>query len=195
MKEEILKLREEGKTYNQIKEILGCSKSTISYHCGDGQKEKTKKRTRKRRENILLSKVDRFKYRTQDKVKVEKKYNRTRKDVVESTRKFQKRDSDSGGDGINKNIQTTFTWEDVIEKFGVDIICYLSGKPINLFENNYHLDHITPVSKGGDNTLDNLGIAHQITNQMKGGLTPEELISWCITILEHNGYQITKTQA
>lgn len=33
MKEKIIKLRNEGKTYNEIKEILKCSKSTISYHC------------------------------------------------------------------------------------------------------------------------------------------------------------------
>ena len=32
-KEDILKLREDGKTYNEIKNILGCSKATISYHC------------------------------------------------------------------------------------------------------------------------------------------------------------------
>ena len=45
MREKILKLREEGKSYNQIKEILGCSKGTIAYHCGDGQKEKSKNRS------------------------------------------------------------------------------------------------------------------------------------------------------
>lgn len=33
MKKQILKLREEGKTYNEIKKITGLSKSTISYHC------------------------------------------------------------------------------------------------------------------------------------------------------------------
>lgn len=44
MKEEILKLRKEGKSYNEIQAILGCSKSTISYHCGNGQKEKSKNR-------------------------------------------------------------------------------------------------------------------------------------------------------
>ena len=33
MKEEILKLRKEGKTYNEIHKDLGCAKSTISYHC------------------------------------------------------------------------------------------------------------------------------------------------------------------
>lgn len=33
MKEKIIKLRKDGKTYNEIKKELGCSKSTISYHC------------------------------------------------------------------------------------------------------------------------------------------------------------------
>lgn len=33
LKNEIIKLRLEGKTYDQIKELLNCSKSTISYHC------------------------------------------------------------------------------------------------------------------------------------------------------------------
>lgn len=33
MKEEILKLKSEGKTYKEISEILNCSKSTVSYHC------------------------------------------------------------------------------------------------------------------------------------------------------------------
>lgn len=35
MKEEILNLRKNGKTYNEIREILGCSKGTISYHCSN----------------------------------------------------------------------------------------------------------------------------------------------------------------
>lgn len=33
LKEKIIKLRQEDKTYNQIQEILHCSKSIISYHC------------------------------------------------------------------------------------------------------------------------------------------------------------------
>ena len=32
-KEDILRLRSEGKLYNQICEELGCSKGTVSYHC------------------------------------------------------------------------------------------------------------------------------------------------------------------
>ena len=54
-KTEILKLKSEGKSYREIQKILGCSKGTIAYHLGDGQKQKTVKRTniskaKKRRE-------------------------------------------------------------------------------------------------------------------------------------------------
>ena len=33
MKQKILELREQGKSYNEISKILGCSKGTVSYHC------------------------------------------------------------------------------------------------------------------------------------------------------------------
>lgn len=49
---EIIRLAGEGKSYNQIKESLGCSKGTISYHLGAGQKEKTIERSRDRRNKI-----------------------------------------------------------------------------------------------------------------------------------------------
>lgn len=52
MKEDIFRLRSIGYTYNQIQKELGCSKGTISYHLGHGQKEKTKQRSQKRREEI-----------------------------------------------------------------------------------------------------------------------------------------------
>lgn len=32
-KKSILELREQGKSYDQIKKLVGCTKSTISYHC------------------------------------------------------------------------------------------------------------------------------------------------------------------
>jgi len=35
MKDKILKLRSEGKSYRQIEALLGCSRSTISYHCSE----------------------------------------------------------------------------------------------------------------------------------------------------------------
>ena len=48
-KEQIFKLHSEGKSYREIKEILGCSKGTIAYHIGSGQKDKVANRRRDKR--------------------------------------------------------------------------------------------------------------------------------------------------
>ena len=49
-KENIIRLRSEGKTYNQIVEILGCSKGTIAYHLSESVKVNynTRKRSYRR---------------------------------------------------------------------------------------------------------------------------------------------------
>ena len=57
-KEQILKLRSEGKSYREIEKILGCSKGTIAYHIGEGQKDKTnqnKKNNRKKVQEYLIA--------------------------------------------------------------------------------------------------------------------------------------------
>ena len=51
-KEQILELREQGKSYKQIQEIVGCSRGTISYHCGVEQKLKSTERQKDRRKKI-----------------------------------------------------------------------------------------------------------------------------------------------
>ena len=51
-KEEILKLKQQGKSYSEIASILGCSKGTVAYHLGTGQKEKTAQRQKNNRETI-----------------------------------------------------------------------------------------------------------------------------------------------
>lgn len=48
----IVVLRSEGKTYSQIQQELGCSKGTIAYHLGLGQKEKSAARQKDRRRTI-----------------------------------------------------------------------------------------------------------------------------------------------
>jgi len=51
VKDEILRLRKLGYSYPQIQIELKCSKGTISYHCGEGQKDKTAKRRNCNRNN------------------------------------------------------------------------------------------------------------------------------------------------
>ena len=188
MKEKILELRKEGKSYNQIVEILGCSKSTVSYYCGNGQKEKTKKRTDNlRKTNPIIQKLDNYKTR-EKKIKNEINEDREQRCFVDIVRKYQKRN----GKLIDKNVKTTFNWTDIVEIYGYDTFCYLSGEPINLLKRNYNFDHKVPVSRGGDNSLGNLGITHEVVNRMKSDLTPEELMEWCKKILEFNGYKVTK---
>lgn len=49
MKEEIIRLRNEGKSYSQIQKELGCAQSTISYHCSLLGKENAKARSKKQK--------------------------------------------------------------------------------------------------------------------------------------------------
>ena len=48
LKEQILELRTKGLSYKQIVNELGCSKSTVTYHCGAGQVDKSNERQRNR---------------------------------------------------------------------------------------------------------------------------------------------------
>ena len=170
MKEDILKLREEGKTYNEITLILGCSKSTVAYYCGEGQKEKTLNRKRRsRKNNPLMDKVDRFRDRVRD---------------------FQRnRTNGKFSEGRTYDI----TIEDVLNKIGENPKCYLTGREIDIFKtSDYHLDHIHPVKKGGDSSLENLEIACKDANFAKRDLLLEDFIQLCQDVLIHHGYNVTK---
>jgi len=52
--EQIQSLYSEGMSYRKIQDELGCSKGTISYYLGQGQKEKTAQRQRDRRGEIKI---------------------------------------------------------------------------------------------------------------------------------------------
>jgi hypothetical protein len=52
LKEQILELKASGHSYLEIKNKLGCSKGTICYHLGIGQKDKTGTRRRDGRNRI-----------------------------------------------------------------------------------------------------------------------------------------------
>lgn len=169
MKEQILKLRSEGKTYKEIKDIMGCSKSTISYHCGEGQKVKNQERQKKYRANIQgiltnkLSHAQHFKRKIHDNLKF--------KSFI-TTGKFT----------YSKKGKEKFI-KDCIK----NPICYWSGLPIDLLNRGeYELDHKIPCSKGGTNDFNNLVLAKKFANRMKSDLLPEDFLKYCKLIVDYN---------
>jgi 5-methylcytosine-specific restriction endonuclease McrA len=166
MKEQILKLRKEGKSYNQIAKILECSKSLISYYCGKNQKDKSRQRTKKLRSESKTEKV--------------------RKKTESFAYKLG-----YNAKNFNKG-KALFNYKDVLDKFGNITNCYLTGEEINLLTDDYHFDHIIPLSKGGESNIKNLGITTPEANQAKAGLNLEDFLQLCKKILIHYGFKVTK---
>jgi hypothetical protein len=183
MRDEILKLRGEGKTFREIEKLLGCSKSTISYHCSEGQKNKTRERVKKYRSNHPLNKkLESFKSRKLLKCRCEKFQMRVASTVESRNGSVVK---------SMKDVNLIFDKYDVIDEFGENPVCYLSGREISWLDgSSYALDHIIPVSKGGDNSFSNLGLANPDVNIGKGSQTVEEFIQMCREVLEYNGYNV-----
>jgi 5-methylcytosine-specific restriction endonuclease McrA len=169
MKEQILELRAQGKSYNEIKEIVGCSKGTISYHCGEGQKEKNNNRKKVNRlepEGIVRQKVERF--------------------LNEKLKDFKR-----GKSYLPTN--SSIVYKEAIALIKNNPYCYLTGRKLNLEDRkSYSLDHIIPLSKGGSNELDNMGLTCRDANQSKWELSVEDYLTLCKEVLENNGYKVEK---
>jgi 5-methylcytosine-specific restriction endonuclease McrA len=177
MKNEILRLRSEGKSYRQIEKELGCSRSSISYHCGSGQKEKSRGRNRKHRalkpfQNKILN-------------------YRNRKAILDRSKNFR---IDYGrGKKSESATEEKFGVSEVMERVGPNPVCYLTGTPIDLSKSStYRFDHVFPRSKGGSNTLDNLGLTTTQANAAKGSMEVAEFIDLCRKVLINFGYSVEK---
>lgn len=92
-----------------------------------------------------------------------------------------------------KNSEYKYTYQEAIEHLGgINTKCYLTGIPINITKDKYCLDHKIPVAKGGDNSLDNMGITIPLANASKSSMNINEYLDLCILVLEHNGYNVIK---
>lgn len=178
MKEKILELRAKGYTYNQIVEELGCSKGTVAYHCGEGQKEKTQERNKAYKNHKLIKNLSRFLKAKQKEVYVEKGFIRNQElRLKDKVRLFQY-------DRKEKISSKSFDLASFLEIYQENPRCYLTGKPIDLYNfGSYHFDHIVPRSKGGENTLENLGLTLNYVNLAKRDMTLEEFLQMCIDVL------------
>jgi CRISPR/Cas system Type II protein with McrA/HNH and RuvC-like nuclease domain len=91
----------------------------------------------------------------------------------------------------NKN----YTYKDVIEYFGgTTVKCELTGRNIDLLVDDYNIDHIIPVSRGGSNELDNMAFTIPQANAAKSNLTNEEFVALCKEVCENFGYEVIKKE-
>ena len=183
LKEQILKLRASGYSYKQIKNELNCSKGTISYHCGEGQKDKSTNRRiiNRAKEHPLVRKIEYFNYKYNKPLlkssKEIKTFNRILRIKIESFSIVEK--------GIYNNM--AFTVQEFLDKVGDHPVCSLTGRPIDLMKPaSYQLDHIVPRSKGGDNSLDNCQLTCKEANQAKYNLTKEEFLQLCKEVVDYH---------
>lgn len=173
--DKIFFLRSQNHTYSYIASKLNCSKGTVSYYCGANQKIKTLTRNKSYKDShILNNKIYKF-YSTKknDNNKYSFKIKTIEQKLSSKIRKF----------GVGKPM---FKPKDLLEKIGTNPKCYLTGRNIDLNDSkSYHLDHIIPKSKGGDNSLDNCQIACRIANLSKTELTYDEYIQLCREVIEY----------
>jgi predicted transcriptional regulator len=185
MKEKILELRKSGLAYSKIAEILNCTKSLVCYYCGKNQKNKSKNRQTKRRKNVHPYQLKLEAFINKKKSDKNKNYNTSKKHPF--IRKLSKFITKGNKMNIKYNI------DDVINKFTNTPKCYLTGDPININEPyKYHFDHKTPSSKGGDNSLENMGICTKEANMAKNDMTEQEFLELCKKVLINHGYSVIK---
>ena len=182
LKEKIMSLRNQGMSYRKIEKELGCSKGTIAYHLGEGQKKKTQTRMRKNRKlNPLQKKIDNFKNR---------KYNsKGREEITQSWEvRFKNKIKRFRMDNNRRITTEAKDWndKDVLKSIGSNPKCYLTGDPIDIKDTySYHADHIVPRSKGGDSSFENLALATREANQAKGDMSLEEFYTLCEKVLKN----------
>ncbi len=189
---EIPKLKAEGKTYQEIMKILGCQRSSIAYHANPKFKQRRLITAIKYRKlNPIASKIHTFYYRPKNQPNIPPKFDRAVWYILDVRLTSFSKDR---GYSMTKN-QRKFKVQDILDKFGEKTNCYLTGQPIDLSHpEEYQFDHILPKSKGGDNSINNLGICTKAANMAKHDLSFLEFIQLCKSVLQHNGYDVIKKE-
>ena len=185
IKEDILKLRNEGKSYRQIASLLNCSKSVISYHCNGGStkaKVDSYHKNKNTPEKAIMKKVNSFKSK------------HAPKPVISKCKGF-KRTTRRNKTIVNNIPEGNYTVKDVLAKIGANPKCYLTGEPIDLYKGEtYQFDHIIPIKLGGTNDLSNLQIATPSANKAKNEMLLEDFYHLCERVIEYKK-QIEKSNS
>jgi len=190
LKDQIFELRKQGLGYKKIAQILGCASSTVSYHCNKETRERVRKKVENFRETefwkySLIKRLDDFKRR-----KIGKGKSPYSKDWCKKLRtavsRFKLRNM--------AECKYYYNYKDVLEYFGHIVKCGLTGRKIDLTKDDYHIDHIIPVSRGGTNNLDNMQFTIPEANCAKGDMLNEEFVALCKEVCENFGYEVKKKE-
>lgn len=75
----------------------------------------------------------------------------------------------------SKSLSRRWQRAHLVNKYGS--ICYLCRSPFKSMK-DITLDHWMPLSKGGEDNLDNYRLAHEGCNKLKSNLTPEQFLEF-----------------
>lgn len=186
----ILELRKQGYSYKKIAKTIPCSISSVAYHLSPGAKLKNLLRCRKRDKDPLVGKYEKFGYIHYN------GDNESSKTKNVSTLLSRKITMFGRNKKLKKYNKAAFSLEELKQKIGNNPRCYLTGDTIDLSQGRtYNLDHIIPASRGGPNSLDNVGICTKKANQSKTDMTYDEYIEHCKKVLIHQGYDVIKNSS
>lgn len=176
-KTEMVAMRSNGATYEEISQKFSLSKGTIAYHFGKGQKEKTEQRKqifRSKPGGRLRRKIEQFNIN----------YNPPRKQPRSKRRrcfyaKFRRFKGEDNMITFKELLEKVWPGEDNSRRTNYWTKCSLTGVDINMDAYSDEpdvgtLDHERPRSRDGTNTIDNCQPLRARTNQMKGDMTNEE---------------------
>lgn len=174
---QIVELRKQGKSYSQIASELGCVKSSVAYYCNKTTKQKINDRVNRYKKECsgwfyFGKQVTDFKQRIKGIGKPEK--------CKDWNKKLRTAVSNFKSSNMKQNELLEYSYKDALNHLGgMKTKCYLTGDNIDIEKDNFNLDHILPLDKGGSNELSNMGITTPSANASKTNLTVEEYLELC----------------
>lgn len=194
----IVLLRRQGLSYRQIAKTIPCSKATVCYHLTGGQnaaKYAQHQAYMLTGEGTISKKINSFKsriYKPIQRPEVIRRKKTARQQIRHKMKLYKRRSRSSAYDKVN-NISKPYGIKEVLNKLGPNPRCYLTGSQIDLTKSEtYSLDHVSPISKGGTNDLENMGIATRNANMAKNDLTVSQFVALCKLVLINRGYHVKK---
>lgn len=166
------------KIYNQSDKR---KESILKYNSNNKDKIKeSKKRYYERNKYLVMERTFKWKKENKDKIKEgsRKRYLKKKDEILEHNKKWNKNNSVKMRSYCHKRRlklretkdSETYTKEDIGFLYKSQTgLCVICRKELN---ENFHIDHIYPVSKGGNNTKFNIQLLCPSCNQHKSDIDP-----------------------